>query len=56
MPSGADVLAFYRGFIVRQKVGHHSFKSFSSLLVEFSVPFRVADFAVVEQKLDARSS
>jgi len=43
------LLASYRGFIAQRKVGLHSFKRFSSLLVEFSVSFRVADFAVVEQ-------
>jgi len=40
------LLAFYRGFISQQKVGLQNFKLFSSLLVEFSVSFRVI---VVEQ-------
>jgi len=43
------LLASYRGFIAQRNVGLHSFKRFSSLLVEFSVSFRVADIAVVEQ-------
>ena len=43
------LLASYRGFIAQRKVGLHSFKRFSSLLVEFSVSFRVADIAVVQQ-------
>jgi len=47
--SAVLLLASYRGFIAQRKVGLHSFKRFSSLLVEFSVSFRVADFAVVEQ-------
>jgi len=47
LTTGALVLlAFYRGFITQQKVGLQNFKLFSSLLVEFSVSFRVI---VVEQ-------
>ena len=47
------LLEFYRGFITQQKVGLQIIKRFSTLLVEFSVSFRVI---VVEQMLDAHSS
>jgi len=40
------LLEFYRGFITQQKVGLQIIKRFSTLLVEFSVSFRVI---VVEQ-------